>query len=87
MFGLGDEAQADEVDQNTDGQVTKTDEHSKVDQNINFEAQEDADADADNTEKLPDTGENDNYNTTLFGGLLAGLGSLFLFARRRKEEK
>ena len=36
---------------------------------------------------LPDTGEQATINTTLIGGLIAGIGSLFLFGRRRKEDK
>ncbi|QLK86962.1 LPXTG cell wall anchor domain-containing protein [Staphylococcus sp. 17KM0847] len=35
---------------------------------------------------LPKTGEQAT-NTTLFGSLIAVLGSLFLFGRRKKEEK
>ncbi|MCJ0916769.1 YPDG domain-containing protein, partial [Mammaliicoccus sciuri] len=36
---------------------------------------------------LPDTGETPAENATLFGSLFAGLGSLFLFGRRKKEEE
>ncbi|WP_404397528.1 YPDG domain-containing protein [Mammaliicoccus sciuri] len=36
---------------------------------------------------LPDTGETPAENATLFGILFAGLGSLFLFGRRKKEEE
>lgn len=36
---------------------------------------------------LPDTGETPTENATLFGSLFAGLGSLFLFGRRKKEEE
>nr|WP_285894976.1 LPXTG cell wall anchor domain-containing protein [Mammaliicoccus sciuri] len=42
---------------------------------------------ASHNKQLPDTGEESEVNTTLIGGLLAGLGSLFLFGRRRKEDK
>ncbi|SFZ77397.1 LPXTG-motif cell wall anchor domain-containing protein, partial [Staphylococcus pasteuri] len=36
---------------------------------------------------LPETGEESNSNNaTLFGSLFAGLGSLFLFGRRRKKD-
>ena len=39
-------------------------------------------------EALPDTGQNDNAkNATLFGSLFALLGSIFLFGKRRKEDK
>ncbi|MGW7932591.1 LPXTG cell wall anchor domain-containing protein, partial [Staphylococcus xylosus] len=40
-------------------------------------------------EALPETGEEEKYNDTLFGVLFAGLGSLLLFAksRRKKETK
>ncbi|MFP4879824.1 Rib/alpha-like domain-containing protein [Mammaliicoccus sciuri] len=40
-----------------------------------------------NEKALPDTGEQAATNTTLFGGLIAGIGSLFLFGRRRKDNK
>lgn len=36
---------------------------------------------------LPDTGEQPIENTTLFGSLFAGLGSLFLFGRRKDEKE
>ncbi|MCE5041733.1 YPDG domain-containing protein [Mammaliicoccus sciuri] len=36
---------------------------------------------------LPDTCETPAENATLFGSLFAGLGSLFLFGRRKKEEE
>ncbi|WP_185160425.1 YPDG domain-containing protein [Mammaliicoccus sciuri] len=36
---------------------------------------------------LPDTGETPAENAALFGSLFAGLGSLFLFGRRKKEEE
>ncbi|WP_323704914.1 YPDG domain-containing protein [Mammaliicoccus sciuri] len=36
---------------------------------------------------LPDTGETPAENATLLGSLFAGLGSLFLFGRRKKEEE
>ncbi|MFU1728178.1 YPDG domain-containing protein [Mammaliicoccus sciuri] len=35
---------------------------------------------------LPDTGETPAENATLFGSLFAGLGSLFLFGRRKKKK-
>ncbi|WP_415918593.1 LPXTG cell wall anchor domain-containing protein [Staphylococcus warneri] len=36
---------------------------------------------------MPETGDNSNQNSaTLFGSLFAGLGSLFLFGRRRKKD-
>ncbi|UXV36149.1 MSCRAMM family adhesin SdrC [Staphylococcus sp. IVB6181] len=38
------------------------------------------------TEELPDTG-NSTGNATLFGGLFAALGSVFLFNRRKKDSK
>ncbi|MEX3489402.1 LPXTG cell wall anchor domain-containing protein [Staphylococcus warneri] len=50
----------------------------------------DADADKDHgeDESLPETGEESNSNNvTLFGSLLAGLGSLFLFGSQRKKER
>ncbi|WP_411860751.1 LPXTG cell wall anchor domain-containing protein [Mammaliicoccus sciuri] len=40
-----------------------------------------------NYNNLPDTGEQTVYNSTLLGSLLAGIGSLFLLSRRKKEEK
>ncbi|WP_157035612.1 LPXTG cell wall anchor domain-containing protein, partial [Staphylococcus haemolyticus] len=56
----------------------------------------DADADADkahndkadksNSNELPDTGNNNQNNGTLFGSLFAALGGLFLVGRRRKNE-
>ncbi len=36
---------------------------------------------------LPETGETDNKQTTIFGALFAGLGSLLLFRRRNKKEE
>ena len=41
----------------------------------------------DQAKVLPDTGETPAENATLFGSLFAGLGSLFLFGRRKKEEQ
>ncbi|MGV3244773.1 LPXTG cell wall anchor domain-containing protein [Staphylococcus sp. 11261D007BR] len=38
------------------------------------------------TEALPETGGAHNNNGTLFGGLLAGLGAIFLVGRRRKKD-
>ncbi|WP_141751519.1 LPXTG cell wall anchor domain-containing protein, partial [Staphylococcus sp. HMSC068C09] len=59
-------------------------------------ADSDADADADkahndkadksNSNELPDTGNNNQNNGTLFGSLFAALGGLFLVGRRRKNE-
>lgn len=45
-------------------------------------------SDKDHDKALPDTGS-DNANTTLLGTVLAGLGSLLFFRRRKdsKEEK
>nr|WP_242440432.1 LPXTG cell wall anchor domain-containing protein [Staphylococcus aureus] len=40
----------------------------------------------DSKEPLPDTGSEDEANTSLIWGLLASLGSLLLF-RRKKENK
>ncbi|WP_142242936.1 LPXTG cell wall anchor domain-containing protein [Mammaliicoccus fleurettii] len=37
-------------------------------------------------EKLPDTGEVKSNDSTLLATLLAGLGSIFLFGRRRKSQ-
>ncbi|MVH49165.1 LPXTG cell wall anchor domain-containing protein, partial [Staphylococcus aureus] len=34
---------------------------------------------------LPDTGDNDQINSTLFGSLFAALGGLFLVGKRRKN--
>ncbi|WP_156666833.1 LPXTG cell wall anchor domain-containing protein, partial [Staphylococcus simulans] len=34
---------------------------------------------------LPDTGDNDQVNSTLFGSLFAALGGLFLVGKRRKN--
>ncbi|WP_141756713.1 LPXTG cell wall anchor domain-containing protein, partial [Staphylococcus sp. HMSC034C12] len=60
------------------------------------DADSDADADADkahndkadksNSNELPDTGNNNQNNGTLFGSLFAALGGLFLVGRRRKNE-
>ncbi|MCJ0965375.1 LPXTG cell wall anchor domain-containing protein [Mammaliicoccus sciuri] len=36
-------------------------------------------------DKLPDTGEVKNSSATLLATLLAGLGSIFLFSRRKKS--
>ena len=37
---------------------------------------------------LPDTGNDDStHNVTLFGGLLALLGSLFFFGNKRRNRK
>ncbi|WP_458794100.1 LPXTG cell wall anchor domain-containing protein [Mammaliicoccus sciuri] len=41
----------------------------------------------DKEKDLPSTGEQTLTNTTLIGGLFAGIGSLFLFGRRRNEDK
>ncbi|MGM7690362.1 Ig-like domain-containing protein, partial [Staphylococcus felis] len=38
-------------------------------------------------EMLPETGSNGENHTALFGGLMAGLGSLFLIGRRRKHQE
>ncbi|MBO1919853.1 LPXTG cell wall anchor domain-containing protein [Staphylococcus xylosus] len=35
--------------------------------------------------KLPETGEEETRNATLFGSLFAGLGALLLFAKRRRK--
>ncbi|MBV5105748.1 LPXTG cell wall anchor domain-containing protein, partial [Mammaliicoccus sciuri] len=40
-----------------------------------------------NDKKLPDTGEQPINNGALFGGLFAGIGSLFLLGRRKKDNK
>ncbi|MGW7872683.1 Ig-like domain-containing protein [Staphylococcus xylosus] len=36
--------------------------------------------------KLPETGEEETRNATLFGSLFAGLGALLLFAKRRRKK-
>ncbi|PTF67767.1 LPXTG cell wall anchor domain-containing protein, partial [Staphylococcus chromogenes] len=36
---------------------------------------------------LPETGESDSKQGTIFGALFAGLGSLLLFRRRNKKEE
>ncbi|MGK9045661.1 Ig-like domain-containing protein, partial [Mammaliicoccus vitulinus] len=46
---------------------------------------DDRDGKGENKQSLPDTGEQPLTNTTLFSGLLAGLGSLFLLGRRKKD--
>ncbi|UXR87150.1 Ig-like domain-containing protein [Staphylococcus felis] len=38
-------------------------------------------------EMLPETGSNGENHTALFGGLMAGLGSLFLIGRRRRNQE
>ncbi|EEK12270.1 LPXTG cell wall anchor domain-containing protein, partial [Staphylococcus hominis] len=43
-------------------------------------------ADKSNSNELPDTGNNNQNNGTLFGSLFAALGGLFLVGRRRKNE-
>ena len=43
-------------------------------------------ADESNGKELPDTGNNDQNNGTLFGSLFAALGGLFLISRRRKNK-
>ncbi len=40
-----------------------------------------------NDKKLPDTGEQPINNGALFGGLFAGVGSLLLLGRRKKDNK
>ncbi|MDO5515804.1 MAG: Ig-like domain-containing protein, partial [Staphylococcus xylosus] len=37
--------------------------------------------------KLPETGEEETRNATLFGSLFAGLGALLLFAKRRRKKE
>ncbi|WP_142351354.1 LPXTG cell wall anchor domain-containing protein, partial [Staphylococcus sp. HMSC078A12] len=56
------------------------------------DADADADADAEkgnhgksDGKSLPDTGDNDQVNSTLFGSLFAALGGLFLVGKRRKN--
>ncbi|TGA73517.1 LPXTG cell wall anchor domain-containing protein [Staphylococcus croceilyticus] len=44
-------------------------------------------SDSDSDNELPETGENDNNNGLLIGSLFAGLGSLLLGKRRRKNNK
>ncbi|WP_270667543.1 LPXTG cell wall anchor domain-containing protein, partial [Staphylococcus hominis] len=66
------------------------------DSDADADADSDADADADkahndkadksNSNELPDTGNNNQNNGTLFGSLFAALGGLFLVGRRRKNE-
>ena len=43
-------------------------------------------ADKSNNNELPDTGNNDQNNGTLFGSLFAALGGLLLVGRRRKTK-
>nr|WP_269668530.1 LPXTG cell wall anchor domain-containing protein [Staphylococcus kloosii] len=40
----------------------------------------------DKVDVLPDTGETDPKNSTLFAGIFAALGSLFILGRRRKKK-
>ncbi|HHD1098934.1 TPA: LPXTG cell wall anchor domain-containing protein [Staphylococcus aureus] len=40
----------------------------------------------DKQNELPETGEKEVRNGTLFGTLFAGLGSLLLFTKRRRKE-
>ena len=37
--------------------------------------------------ELPETGEEETRNGTLFGTLFAGLGALLLFAKRRRKKE
>ncbi|WP_275540222.1 LPXTG cell wall anchor domain-containing protein [Staphylococcus shinii] len=37
--------------------------------------------------ELPETGEEETRNGTLFGSLFAGLGALLLFAKRRRKKE
>ncbi|WP_275936766.1 LPXTG cell wall anchor domain-containing protein [Staphylococcus pasteuri] len=64
---------------------------SDADGDADYESDSDADSDNDkdhsDDKALPETGEESNSNNaTLFGTLFAGLGSLFLFGRRRKKD-
>uniref|UniRef100_UPI003F57CB04 Ig-like domain-containing protein n=1 Tax=Staphylococcus caeli TaxID=2201815 RepID=UPI003F57CB04 len=65
--------------------VTSTDENSNifksilVSDNLNSEQNKDG--------KLPETGENEFYSSTLFGTLFAGIGTLLLFAKRQRKER
>ncbi|WP_141763192.1 LPXTG cell wall anchor domain-containing protein, partial [Staphylococcus sp. HMSC34G04] len=57
------------------------------DSDSDSDSDKDVDKDHSDKEALPQTGEQSNSNNaTLFGSLFAGLGSLFLFGRRRKKD-
>ncbi|MFI3377868.1 LPXTG cell wall anchor domain-containing protein [Mammaliicoccus sciuri] len=64
---------------------------SNHDTTTNFVANADTETeisdDENNDGKLPDTGENNNNNGTLFATLFAGLGSIMLFNRRKNRKK
>ncbi|MCG1418852.1 LPXTG cell wall anchor domain-containing protein, partial [Staphylococcus epidermidis] len=59
-----------------------------IDSNLDSDADKDHNnkADKSNIKELPDTGDNDQNNVTLFGSLFAALGGLFLVGRRHKNK-
>ncbi|BCU51644.1 hypothetical protein JCM2421_04160 [Staphylococcus auricularis] len=87
-----DEGDADaDADSDADADAD-ADADSDADADADADADTDANSDSDSDEEtLPDTGNNNSpQNATLLGSLFAGLGSLFLLGRRRKnnnEEK
>ncbi|WP_239732948.1 MULTISPECIES: Rib/alpha-like domain-containing protein, partial [unclassified Mammaliicoccus] len=77
----------EEADSDSDMGMGSTDSNNNDGNGIAKAATTDDHDKSNNDKKLPDTGEQPINNGALFGGLFAGIGSLFLLGRRKKDNK